>query len=328
MKATRQSYGEALVELGKENESIVVLDADLATATKTIDFAKQYPERFFDIGIAEADMMGTAAGMATCGKIPFASTFAVFAAGRAYDQIRNSICYPNLNVKICATHAGVTVGEDGATHQMVEDIALMRTLPNMKVFCPSDDVQTKWLIEEISKIEGPCYVRLCRLATPEIYFDKKGPSPIVDKKGQAPIVEQNGQAPIENFEIGKMVQLGDGTDATIFATGVTVSEAIKARQALKEKGINVRVIDVHTIKPIDEEMIIKCAKETKRLISVEDHSIIGGLGSAIAEVLTDKYPAKLERMGIKDTFGRSGKAEELMHYFQIDSEAIIKKFIY
>ena len=302
MKPTRQSYGEALVELGRENNNVVVLDADLATATKTIEFAKEFKDRFFDIGIAEADMMGTAAGMATCGKIPFASTFAVFAAGRAYDQIRNSICYPNLNVKICATHAGVTVGEDGATHQMIEDISLMRTMPNMKVFCPSDDIQTKWLIKEISKISGPCYVRLCRFATPDIY-------------------KQN-----QKFEIGKMVQIGDGTDAAIFATGVTVSQAIIAQEELKKRGINIRVVDVHTIKPIDEEMIIKCAKETKRLISVEDHSIIGGLGSAIAEVLTDKFPVRLERMGIKDTFGKSGKAEELIKYFKIDSTAINEKF--
>ena len=302
MKATRQSYGEALVELGKENENIVVLDADLATATKTIEFAKEFPERFFDIGIAEADMIGTAAGMATCGKIPYASTFAVFAAGRAYDQIRSSVCYPNLNVKICATHAGVTVGEDGATHQMLEDINLMRGMPNMHVFCPSDDVQTKWLIKEISKIQGPCYVRLCRLATPDIYNEN------------------------QKFEIGKMVQIGEGEDSTIFATGVTVSEAITAQKELKEKGINVRVIDVHTIKPLDEEMIIKCAKETKRLISVEDHNIIGGIGSAISEVLTDKFPTKLERMGVNDTFGKSGKAEELLKYFKIDSQAIIDKF--
>ena len=301
-KATRQSYGEALLELGKENERIVVLDADLSTATKTEKFAKEFPERFFDMGIAEADMMGTAAGMATCGKIPYASTFAVFAAGRAYDQIRNSICYPNLNVKICATHAGITVGEDGATHQMLEDLSLMRTMPNMKVFCPSDDTQTKWLIKEISKLDGPCYVRLCRLATPIIYDEN------------------------EKFEIGKMVQIGDGTDATLFATGVTVSEALKAQEELKTKGINVRVVDVHTIKPIDEDMIIKCAKETKRLISIEDHSTIGGLGSAISEVLTSKYPAKLERMGINDTFGKSGKAEELLKYFKIDADAIISQF--
>ena len=303
MKATRQSYGEALLELGKENEKIVVLDADLATATKTIDFAKEYPERFFDIGIAEADMIGTAAGLSLCGKIPYASTFAVFAAGRTYDQIRNSICYPDLNVKICATHAGVTVGEDGATHQMIEDISLMRTLPNMKVFCPSDDIQTKWIIKEISNLKGPCYVRLCRLGNKDIYKEN------------------------QKFEIGKMVQIGEGNDATIFATGITVSEAIKAQEELKTNGINVRVVDIHTIKPIDEEMIIKCAKETKRLISVEDHSIIGGIGSAISEVLTSKYPSKLERMGINDTFGKSGKANELLEYFQIDSKAIISKFI-
>ena len=302
MKATRESYGEALVELGRENENIVVLDADLSTATKTIEFKKQFPERFCDIGIAEADMIGTAAGLSTCGKIPFASTFAVFAAGRAYDQIRNSICYPNLNVKICATHAGVTVGEDGATHQMIEDISLMRTIPNMKVFCPSDDIQTKWLIKDISKIEGPCYVRLCRLATPDIYNENS------------------------KFEIGKMVQIGEGTDATIFATGVTVSKALKAQEMLKEKNINIRVVDVHTIKPIDEEMIIKCAKETKRLISIEDHNVIGGLGSAISEVLTSNYPVGLERMGIKDTFGKSGKAEDLLKYFHIDEQAIVDLF--
>ena len=302
-KATRESYGEALVQLGKENKQIVVLDADLASATKTIKFAKEFPDRFFDIGIAEQDMMSTAAGFATCGKIPYASTFAIFAAGRAYDQIRNSICYPNLNVKICATHAGITVGEDGATHQMLEDIALMRSLPNMKVFSVSDDVQTKYIINEISKIEGPCYVRLSRLSTPIIYDEN------------------------QKFKIGKMVQIGEGTDATVFATGVTVSEAIKAQEELNQKGINIRVIDVHTIKPIDEEMIIKCAKETKRLISIEDHNIIGGLGSAIADVLVDKYPAKLEKMGINDTFGKSGKAEELMHYFKIDKTAIMRKFM-
>ena len=301
-KATRASYGEALASLGEENKNIVVLDADLASATKTVDFGKKFPDRFFDIGIAEQDMIGTAAGFATCGKIPYVSTFAVFAAGRAYDQIRNSVCYPNLNVKICATHAGITVGEDGATHQMLEDLALMRSLPNMKVFSVSDDVQTKYIIKEISKVDGPCYVRLARLSTPIIYDEN------------------------QKFEIGKMVQIGDGTDATIFATGVTVSEAIKAQEELKQKGINVRVIDVHTIKPIDKEMIIKCAKETKRLISVEDHNVIGGLGTAIADVLAEKYPAKLEKIGINDTFGKSGKAQELMHYFGIDAEAIFNMF--
>ena len=302
-KATRQSYGEILEELGKENKNIVVLDADLAQATKTCIFAKKFPERFFDIGIAEQNMLGTAAGFALSGKIPFSSTFAVFAAGRAYDQIRNSICYPNLNVKICATHSGITVGEDGATHQMLEDIALMRVLPNMIVLSPSDDIQTKWAVKEASKIKGPVYIRLSRLATPIIY-------------------EEN-----QKFELGKMIQMGEGADAAIFATGVTVSEALKAQKELKEKGINIRVIDVHTIKPIDVEMIIKCAKETKRLISIEDHSIIGGLASSISEVLTDKYPTKLERMGIKDSFGMSGKAEELMNYFKIDKEAIMQKIV-
>lgn len=302
-KATRQSYGEALLELGKENKNIVVFDADLSTATKTNIFAKEFPERFYDMGIAEQNMISTAAGMSTCGKIPYASTFAVFAAGRAYDQIRNSVCYPKLNVKICATHAGVTVGEDGATHQMIEDISLMRTLPNMTVLSTSDDVQTKWAVKEISKINGPVYLRLSRLATPIIYGEN------------------------QKFEIGKAVQIGEGTDATIFATGVTVSEAIRAQEILKNNGIAVRVVDIHTIKPIDKEMIIKCAKETKKLISVEDHNVIGGLGSAIAEVLTEGYPVKLVRMGINDTFGKSGKAIELMQYFGITAENIVEKVV-
>ena len=302
-KATRQSYGEALLELGKENSNIVVLDADLSTATKTNLFAKEFPNRFFDMGIAEQNLVSTSAGMSTCGKIPYASTFAVFAAGRAYDQIRNSVCYPKLNVKICATHAGVTVGEDGATHQMIEDISLMRTLPNMTVLSTSDDTQTKWAVEEISKINGPVFLRLARLATPIIYDEN------------------------QKFEIGKMIQIGEGTDASIFATGVTVAEAIKAKEELEKQGINIRVIDVHTIKPIDEEMIIKCAKETKKLISVEDHNIIGGLGSSICEVLCEKCPTNLTRLGIKDTFGKSGKAEELMKYFGIDKDSIIEAVI-
>lgn len=301
-KATRQSYGEALLELGKKNEKIVVLDADLSTATKTNLFAKEFPNRFFDMGIAEQNMITTAAGMSTCGKIPYASTFAIFAAGRAYDQIRNSICYPKLNVKICATHAGITVGEDGATHQMIEDISLMRTIPNMTVISTSDDLETKWAVKEASKINGPVYLRLSRLATPIIYNEN------------------------QKFEIGKAIQIGDGTDGTIFATGVTVSEALKAQEQLKQKGIEVRVVDVHTIKPIDKEIIIKCAKETKKLISIEDHNIIGGLGTAISEVLTDEYPVNLIRLGIKDTFGKSGKAEELMKYFKITAEDIVQKF--
>ncbi|MBP3801691.1 MAG: transketolase family protein [Clostridia bacterium] len=302
-KATRQSYGEALAELGEKNENVVVLDADLAGATKTGIFAKKFPKRFFDIGIAEADMIGTAAGFATCGKIPYASTFGMFAAGRAYDQIRNSVCYPKLNVKICATHCGITVGEDGATHQMIEDISMMRTVPNMTVISVSDDTQTRWAVEEISKINGPVYLRLSRLATPIIYDEN------------------------QKFEIGKMVQIGEGTDATVFATGVTVSEAIKAKNELEKQGINIRVVDIHTIKPIDKDMIIKCAKETKKLISIEDHNVIGGLGSAIAEVLTEEYPKKLVRLGIKDTFGKSGKAEELMKYFGINYESIIREVV-
>ena len=296
--ATRKSYGEALAQLGKENPNVVVLDADLAGATKTDMFAKQFPDRFFDMGIAEANMMATAAGFATCGKIPYASTFAVFAAGRAYDQIRNSICYPKLNVKICATHCGVTVGEDGATHQMIEDLSLMRTLPNMTVMSTSDDTQTKWAIKEIAKIQGPVYLRLARMETPIIYDENT------------------------KFEIGKAIQIGDGTDGTVFATGITVSEAIKAQEILKQEGINIRVVDMHTIKPIDKEIIIKSAKETKKLISIEDHNIIGGLGSAISEILTEEYPTKLIRLGIKDVFGKSGKAEELIKYFGITADNI------
>ena len=299
-KAIRQSYGEALADLGKKNEKIVVLDADLSSATKTNIFAKEFPERFLDMGIAEANMLGTAAGLATCGKIPYVSTFAAFAAGRAYDQIRCSVCYPKLNVKICVTHSGITVGEDGATHQMIEDISMMRTMPNMTVMTTSDDVETKWAVEEISKIEGPVYLRLARVKTSRIYDENK------------------------KFEIGKAIQIGEGTDATIFATGVTVEQALIAKEELHKQGIEVRVVDMHTIKPIDKEMIIKCAKATKKLISVEDHSVIGGLGSAISEVLTENYPVKLKRIGIKDCFGRSGKAEELIKYFGIDSESIKK----
>ena len=298
--ATRQSYGEALAELGEKNENVVVFDSDLSEATKTSIFAKKFPERFFDMGIAEQDMMSTAAGMSTFGKIPYASTFAVFAAGRAYDQIRNSICYPKMNVKICATHSGVTVGEDGATHQMLEDLGLMRGLPNMTVLCTSDDTETRWAVEEISKIQGPVYVRLCRLATPVIYDEN------------------------QKFEIGKAIQIGEGTDATIFATGVVVSEAIKAKEELEKQGINIRVVDVHTIKPIDKEMIVKCAKETKKLISIEDHSIINGLGTAIADVLTEEYPCKLIKIGINDEFGKSGKAVELLEYYGLTAKHIVE----
>ncbi len=233
--------------------------------------------------------------------IPFVSTFAMFAAGRAYDQIRNSICYPKLNVKICATHAGISVGEDGATHQMLEDLGLMRGLPNMTVLSTSDDVQTKWAIEEILKIQGPVYVRLGRLKSPVIY----------DKN--------------QKFEIGKGIQIGEGTDATVIATGLMVSEAILAKEELEKEGINIRVVDMHTIKPIDEELIIKCAKQTKRIITIEDHSIIGGLGSAVCEVLCKSYPKNVTRLGMKDRFGKSGKAEKLLEYFGLTKDGIIKE---
>ena len=299
LKATRQSYGEKLAELGEKNKDIIVLDADLSAATKTSIFAKKFPERFFDMGIAEQDMISTAAGLATFGKTVFASSFAMFACGRSYDQIRNSVAHPKLNVKICASHAGITVGEDGATHQMLEDLGMMRGLPNMTVMCTSDDRETKWAVEEISKMDGPVYLRLCRLNTPQIYGEE------------------------QDFKIGKGVQIGNGTDATVFATGVVVPEAIKAKEELEKQGINIRVVDIHTIKPIDKELIIKCAKETKKLVSIEDHNIIGGLGSAICEVLTEEYPAKLIRMGMKDRFGKSGPAKELLKYFGLTSEDII-----
>lgn len=299
--ATRESFGKALVELGKENKDVIVLTADLAGATKTSLFEKEFPDRFINVGIAEQNLIGISAGLATTGKIPFASTFAMFAAGRAYDQIRNSVAYPKLNVKICGTHAGVTVGEDGATHQMLEDLSLMRSIPNMTVLCPSDDTQTKWAIKEMAKFDGPVYIRLARVATPVIYDEN------------------------QKFEIGKMVQIGDGTDATIFATGVEVAETLKAKEELEKENINIRVVDVHTIKPIDREMIVKCAKETKKIITIEDHSIIGGLGTAICEVLSEEYPTKVIRMGMNDKFGKSGKAEQLLKYFKLDSQAIIEK---
>ena len=299
--ATRESFGKALVELGKENENVVVLTADLAGATKTSLFEKEFPDRFINVGIAEQNMIGISAGLATTGKIPFASTFAMFAAGRAYDQIRNSVAYPKLNVKICGTHAGVTVGEDGATHQMLEDLSLMRSIPNMTVLCTSDDVQTRWAIKEMAKIDGPVYIRLARVATQVIYDEN------------------------QKFEIGKMIQIGDGTDATVFATGVEVAEALKAKEELEKENIKIRVVDVHTIKPIDREMIIKCAKETKKLITIEDHSIIGGLGTAVCEVLSEECPTKVVRMGMQDKFGKSGKADQLLKYFKLDSQAIIEE---
>ena len=301
--ATRQSYGEALAELGRENPNVVVLDADLSGATKTSIFAKEFPKRFINVGLAEQNLMATAAGLASFGKIPYASTFAVFAAGRAYDQIRASICYPNLNVKICATHAGLTVGEDGATHQMLEDLSLMRTLPNMTVLSVSDDTQARWAVKEIAKIEGPVYLRLARLATPVIYGED------------------------QNFEIGKAIEFGTGTDGTVIATGVTVAEALSAKEELEKQDIHIRVLDVHTIKPIDREAVIKVAKETKKIVTIEDHSIIGGLGSTVCEVLAEEYPCHVTRLGVKDTFGKSGSAEELLKEYGIDCLSIQKEFL-
>ena len=300
MIATRESYGKALAELGEKYKNVVVLDSDLAAATKTIDFKKKFPERFFDVGISEQDLMGTAAGLALGGKIPFASTFAVFASGRAYDQIRNTIAYSKLNVKIAATHAGITVGEDGASHQALEDISLMRSIPNMMVISPADDATTRWTIEAAINYVGPMYIRLARPATAEIYDSNT------------------------KFELGKGMMHGDGEDATVVATGVMVAEALKAKEELKKDGINIRVVDIHTIKPIDKELIIKCAKETKKIITVEDHSIIGGLGSAVCEVLAENYPVKVTRLGINDEFGQSGKWDELMEHYGLTSENIQK----
>ena len=301
--ATRESFGKALVEI--EDEDIVVLDADLSSSTKTDMFKEKYPNRFFELGISEADMIGTAAGMATCGKKPFVATFAAFATGRVYDQIRCSIAYPNLNVKIIGTHAGITVGEDGATHQMLEDINLMRAMPNMLVISPSDDIQAKILIKKLAEYEGPAYVRLSRMKTPVIYEG---------------LTE-------DNFEIGKGIQIGKGTDATIFATGDLLSEALKAQKLLKKANYDARVVDIHTIKPIDEELIIKCAQETNKLYSLENHSITGGLGTAIAEVLCDKYPHQLTRFGMENEFGRSGTPADLLKYYKLDAESIVNKIL-
>ena len=294
--ATRESFGKALAELKDEN--IVVLDADLSSSTKTNLFQEKYPNRFIENGIAEADMIGTAAGLATCGKVPFAATFAAFATGRVYDQIRNSIAYPNLNVKIVGTHSGITVGEDGATHQMLEDINLMRGLPNMTVISPSDDVSTKKLVKEIAKIDGPVYLRVSRMKTPTIYTDDT------------------------EFKIGKGIEIGEGTDGTVFATGDILAEVLKAQELLKDDEIDIRVVDMYSIKPIDRELIVKCAKETGILFSVEDHNVIGGLGSAVAEVLCDECPKKLHRIGINDTFGKSGTEKDLLKYYKLDAESI------
>ena len=318
--ATRESFGNGLAEIN--NDKIVVLDADVDSSTKTSYFKEKYPERFIENGIAEADMIGTAAGLATCGKIPVASTFAVFATGRCYDQIRASVAYPKLNVKIVGTHAGVTVGEDGATHQMVEDINLMRGLPNMVVLNPADDVSTRALVKEMIDYNGPVYMRLSRRKTERIYDSEQ-----INRyrTGSNNSIELDCEANSKClFKIGKGIQFGNGCDCTIFAIGDVLQEALKAKDILAQKGINARVCDMYSIKPIDKELIIKCAKETNNLFTVEDHSIIGGLGSAVSEVLCEEYPKKLVRIGIKDTFGKSGKCEELLEYFGLTSEKIAK----
>lgn len=299
--ATREAYGKALAKLGLENENIVVLDADLSKSTKTADFKKVAEDRFINMGIAEGNMMSVAAGLATCGKIPFASTFAIFAAGRAFEQIRNSICYPKLNVKVCATHAGITVGEDGASHQAIEDLALMRSIPNMVVINPSDNIETEAAIKAIIEYHGPCYVRLGRLGVETI----------------------NDNADYK-FEIGKAVTLREGKEATIIATGLMVDAALEAYNILAEEGIKVKVINIHTIKPIDEEAIIAAAKETGLIVTAEEHSILGGLGSAVAEVVTSNYPVPVMRVGVKDTFGESGKPEELLKAYGLTAEDIVK----
>ncbi|SCY48774.1 transketolase family protein [Alkaliphilus peptidifermentans] len=298
--ATRDAYGDALIELGKENPNVVVLDADLSKSTKTHGFSKEFPDRFFNVGIAEQNLIGMAAGLATAGKIPFASTFAMFATGRAFEIIRNSVAYPKLNVKICATHSGLTVGEDGASHQSLEDIACMRAIPNMTVIVPADGIEAKKAIFAVAEKNGPVYVRLGRPNVPVIN----------DEDYQ--------------FEIGKGVTLKDGNDITIIATGIMVSKALEASEALAQEGINARVINIHTIKPIDEELIIKAAKETGKIVTVEEHNIIGGLGSAVAEVISENCPVPLKRIGTADTFGESGKPDELLEKYGLTAEAIAK----
>lgn len=299
--ATRDAYGKALAELGKCNKNVVVLDADLSKSTKTAVFQKEFPNRFFNMGIAEQNLMGTAAGLAAAGKIPFASTFAMFATGRAFEIIRNSICYPKLNVKICATHAGITVGEDGASHQSLEDLACMRALPNMVVMNPADAVTTQKAIFAAAEHQGPVYVRLGRLNVPVLY----------------------DEADI-SFEIGKGIEVKEGKDVTLVATGIMVSEALKARELLAQEGIDARVIDIHTIKPIDKDILVKAASETGAIVTAEEHNIIGGLGSAVAEALGELLPVPIKRIGTKDTFGESGKPDELMKKYGLTAEAIVK----
>ncbi|HBI92788.1 MAG TPA: transketolase [Terrisporobacter glycolicus] len=299
--ATREAYGKALVKLGKINDDVVVLDADLSKSTKTNDFLKAYPNRFFNMGIAEQNLVGAACGFAAAGKIPFASTFAMFATGRAFEVIRNSVCYPKLNVKICATHAGITVGEDGGSHQSVEDISLMRSIPNMTVVVPADGVEAEKMIFAAAEFNGPMYVRLGRSAVPTIFEEDY------------------------NFEIGKGVVLRGGNDATIIACGIMVNEAIIAADMLKEENIDVRVINMSTIKPIDTELIIKAAKETKAIITAEEHSIIGGLGSAVSEVVSENHPTIVRKVGVNDSFGESGTPNELLEKYGLTAKNIVEK---
>lgn len=298
--ATRDAYGKALVRLGAVNSEIVVLDADLSKSTKTAEFAKAFPERFFQVGIAEQNLMGTAAGLALAGKIPFASSFAVFATGRAFEQIRNSIAYPRLNVKIAASHAGISVGEDGASHQSIEDVALMRVLPNMTVVVPADARETEKAVEAAINLNGPVYLRLGRLALPMVYEE--------DYK----------------FKIGQVVELRSGTEATVIANGLMVNKAIKAADILAREGRSIRVLNMHTVKPLDNEAVIKAARETGAIVTAEEHSIIGGLGSAVAEVLVENSPVPLVRVGIKDEFGESGKPEELLEKYGLTTNHLVE----
>ncbi len=299
--ATRDAYGNTLIELGKKYDNLFVLDADLAKATKTESFKKAFPDRFIDCGIAEANMMGIAAGLASAGNIVFASSFAMFAAGRAFDQVRNSIGYPHLNVKIGATHAGLSVGEDGATHQCNEDIALMRTIPGMTIINPADAVEAQLAVEAAAKTEGPFYLRFGRLAVPVIYEDKY------------------------DFQIGKGVVLADGSDVTLIATGLMVARALAAREALMEQGISARVVNIHTIKPLDNELVARCAAETGAIVTAEEHSIIGGLGSAVTEAVCQSCPVPVLRVGVEDTFGRSGPALAVLEAYGLTAERIVEK---
>ena len=299
--ATRDSYGQALVDLGSQRDDFLVLDADLAEATKTIKFKEAYPDRFYDCGIAEQNMISIAAGIAATGKKVFASSFAMFAAGRAFEQIRNSIAYPHLNVIVAATHAGISVGEDGATHQCCEDIGIMRTIPGMTILNPADDTETKLALKAALELDGPVYVRLGRLAVP-VVFDE-------DYK----------------FEIGKGATLKDGNDVTIIATGLMVAEALEAYEILKAEGINARVINMATIKPLDTEIVLKAAKETGVIVTAEEHSVIGGLGSAVSEYLSETYPVPVLKVGVNDTFGSSGPAAELLDKYGLRAKDIVKK---